>query len=156
MPYARTTDGVRIYYEEHGPTETRRPGEGRSSRGAPAPLVLAYGIGGNTDMWGPNASGLAAGRRVVLWEPRGHARSDSPADPARYSFRRWALDLRDLLDHLGLRRAHVGGLSLGSSTIRDAAAICWRTGSSMNLGGESEQRAAYASSPRRQEINGQK
>jgi pimeloyl-ACP methyl ester carboxylesterase len=50
---------------------------------------------------------------VILWEPRGHARSDSPADPARYSFRRWALDLRDLLDHLGIRRAHVGGLSLG-------------------------------------------
>jgi pimeloyl-ACP methyl ester carboxylesterase len=113
MPYARTTDGVRIYYEEHGPTGTRRPGKGRSSPGA-APLVLAYGIGGNTDMWAPNTPGLAAGRRVVLWEPRGHARSDSPADPARYSFRRWALDLRDLLDHLGLRRAHVGGLSLGA------------------------------------------
>ena len=76
--------------------------------------MLAYGIGGNTDMWGPNTAALAAGRRVILWEPRGHARSDSPADPARYSFRRWALDLRDVLDHLGIRRAHVGGLSLGA------------------------------------------
>jgi len=111
-PYARTTDGIRIYYEEHGPTA---PG-GRGARGAvrPAPLVLAYGIGGNTDMWAPNTPGLAAGRRLILWEPRGHARSDSPADPVRYSFHRWALDLRDLLDHLGLRRAHVGGLSLGA------------------------------------------
>jgi pimeloyl-ACP methyl ester carboxylesterase len=43
-----------------------------------------------------------------------HARSDSPADPARFSFGRWALDLRDILDHLCLRRAHVGGLSLGA------------------------------------------
>jgi pimeloyl-ACP methyl ester carboxylesterase len=51
---------------------------------------------------------------VVLWEPRGHARSDSPEDPARYSFARWALDLKAVLDHLGLRRAHVGGLSLGA------------------------------------------
>ena len=49
----------------------------------------------------------------ILWEPRGHARSDSPEDPARYSFARWALDLRDLLDHLRIRKAHVGGLSLG-------------------------------------------
>jgi pimeloyl-ACP methyl ester carboxylesterase len=98
MPYARTGDRVRIYYEAHG-------------RGTP--LVLAYGIGGNTDMWDTNTAALAARHRVILWEPRGHARSDSPEDPARYSFGRWALDLRDLLDHLRIRKAHVGGLSLG-------------------------------------------
>src|SRR5215831_14643377 len=100
MPYARTTDGIRIYYEEHGLTASGRPAAARPSSKAPAavasraasPLVLAYGLGGNTDMWEPNTPGLAAGRRVILWEPRGHARSDSPADPARYSFRRWALD----------------------------------------------------------------
>jgi pimeloyl-ACP methyl ester carboxylesterase len=122
MPYARTTDGIRIYYEEHGPAAPGRPAAARRTRKgtaaaasrATAPLVLAYGIGGNTDMWAPNTPGLAGGRRLILWEPRGHARSDSPPDPARYSFHRWALDLRDLLDHLGLRRAHVGGLSLGA------------------------------------------
>src|SRR5262245_59273394 len=119
MPYARVSDGVRIYYEEHSPAArdhraTRRSARpARSRPAAPTPLVLAYGIGGNTDMWGPNTPALAAERRVILWEPRGHARADSPTAPARYSFRRWALDLRDLLDHLGLRRAHVGGLSLG-------------------------------------------
>lgn len=99
MPYFRTDDRVRIYFEEHG---------------AGIPLVLAYGIGGNADLWDVNVEALAARYRVVLWEPRGHARSDSPADPARYSFHRWALDLRDLLDHLRVRRAHVGGLSLGA------------------------------------------
>lgn len=101
MPHARTDDRVRLYYEVHGPATG-------------SPLVLAYGIGGNVGMWDTNREALAARHRLVLWEPRGHARSDSPADPARYSFRRWALDLRDLLDHLGLRRAHVGGLSLGA------------------------------------------
>jgi len=99
MPYVRTDDRVRLYYEEHG-------------RGTP--LVLAYGIGGNVGMWDVNVPGLAARHRLVLWEPRGHARSDSPADPARYSFGRWALDLKAVLDHLGLRRAHLGGLSLGA------------------------------------------
>ena len=99
MPYVRTDDRVRIYYEQHG---------------AGSPLVLAYGIGGNVDMWDTNTDALAAHHRLILWEPRGHARSDSPADPARYSFARWVLDLRDLLDHLGLRQAHVGGLSLGA------------------------------------------
>jgi pimeloyl-ACP methyl ester carboxylesterase len=50
---------------------------------------------------------------LILWDPRGHGRSGSPADPAKYSFTRWGLDLRDLLDHLRIRRAYVGGLSMG-------------------------------------------
>jgi 3-oxoadipate enol-lactonase len=101
MPYVRTDDRVRLYYEVHG-------------KAGGTPLVLAYGIGGNADLWDVNVPTLAARRRVILWEPRGHARSDSPEDPARYSFARWALDLRDLLDALGIRTAHVGGLSLGA------------------------------------------
>jgi pimeloyl-ACP methyl ester carboxylesterase len=115
MPYARTDDRVRVYYEEHGPV-----------RAAPSrpPLVLAYGIGGNADLWDVNVPALSANRRVVLWEPRGHARSDSPEDPARYSFARWALDLRDLLDHLRIRKAHVGGLSLGGG-IATRFALRW-------------------------------
>jgi pimeloyl-ACP methyl ester carboxylesterase len=101
MPYVRTDDRVRIYYEVHG-------------RAGGTPLVLAYGIGGNADLWDVNLPALAAEHRVILWEPRGHARSESPQDPARYSFARWVLDLRDLLDELGIRVAHVGGLSLGA------------------------------------------
>ncbi len=100
MPYARSSDGFKLYYEEHGRTGT--------------PLVLAYGIGGNTEMWDVNVPALAAAHRLILWEPRGHARSDSPEDPAKVSFARWTLDLKDVLDHLRLRRAHVGGLSLGA------------------------------------------
>jgi pimeloyl-ACP methyl ester carboxylesterase len=100
VPFARTDDRARIYYEEHG--------------GGGTPLVLAYGIGGNADMWDVNRDALAAQHRLVLWEPRGHARSDSPADPARYSFQRWALDLKTVLDALKIRKAHVGGLSLGA------------------------------------------
>ena len=98
MPYLRTDDRVRLYYEEHGD--------------GPA-LVLCYGIGGNTDQWSKNVEALAARHRVILWEPRGHARSDAPADPARYTFHRWVLDLRDLLAGLGLGKVTVGGHSLG-------------------------------------------
>ncbi|MBM3218057.1 MAG: alpha/beta fold hydrolase [Candidatus Rokubacteria bacterium] len=99
MPYLRTDDGVRLYYEAHG---------------TGSPLVLAYGIGGNADLWDTNRDALAARHRLILWEPRGHARSDSPEDPAKYSFARWALDLAAVLDRLKIRAAHVGGLSLGA------------------------------------------
>ncbi|PYM77949.1 MAG: hypothetical protein DME03_02250 [Candidatus Rokuibacteriota bacterium] len=99
MPFARAHDKVRIYYEVHG---------------SGTPLVLAYGIGGNVEMWDVNRDALAARHRLVLWEPRGHARSDSPEDPAKYSFERWVLDLQAVLDRLGIKKAHVGGLSLGA------------------------------------------
>ena len=98
MAHFKTSDGVRIYYEE---------------RGAGRPVVLAYGIGGNASMWEPNVGALAARHRLILWEPRGHARSESPEDPRRVTFGHWVLDLHDLLDHLALPAAVVGGLSLG-------------------------------------------
>jgi pimeloyl-ACP methyl ester carboxylesterase len=98
VAYCTTSDGVRIYYEEHG---------------AGSPVALAYGIGGNAGMWAPNVDALASRCRLILWEPRGHARSESPPDPARVTFGHWVTELRDLLDHLGLARAIVGGLSLG-------------------------------------------
>ena len=44
MAHFTTTDGVRIYYEEHGNGE---------------PLLLAYGIGGNAGMWQPNIGPLS-------------------------------------------------------------------------------------------------
>jgi pimeloyl-ACP methyl ester carboxylesterase len=99
MPYARTSDRTKIWYETHG--------DG-------TPLVLAYGIGGNTTHWDVNVAGLAAKHRLVLWDPRGHGRSESPEDPARYSFDRWVEDMRSVMDTVGLRKAHVGGLSLGA------------------------------------------
>ncbi len=103
MAHFRTSDGVRIYYEEHG---------------TGLPVVLAYGIGGNARMWEPNVPALAARHRLILWEPRGHARSESPEDPTRMTFGHWALELHDLLDHLKLPRAVVGGLSSAAASPR--------------------------------------
>jgi pimeloyl-ACP methyl ester carboxylesterase len=98
MPHSTTRDGVRIYFEEHGRGE---------------PVLLAYGIGGNAGMWEPNIDALSARHRLILWEPRGHARSDSPQDPRQVTFTHWTWDLHDLMDHLKIERGIVGGLSLG-------------------------------------------
>ena len=99
MAHSTSRDGIRIYYEEHGSGE---------------PVLLAYGIGGNAGMWEPNVEALSAGHRLILWEPRGHARSDSPENPQSVTFAHWVRDLYDLMDHLGLGHAVVGGLSLGA------------------------------------------
>jgi len=99
MPHSTTRDGVRIYFEEYGRGE---------------PVLLAYGIGGNIGMWEPNVDALSARHRLILWEPRGHARSDSPEDPRQVTFGHWTWDLHDLMDHLRIERGIVGGLSLGA------------------------------------------
>ena len=90
--------GVRIYYEDHG-------------RG-PA-LLLSHGYSATSRMWRGQVEGLADDYRVLSWDIRGHGRSDSPADVADYVEAEAVADMAALLDHCGIERAVVGGLSLG-------------------------------------------
>lgn len=99
MPSARVApDGAGIYYELHGP-ET-----------APV-VVLNNGILMTTASWPLQVPALAREFRVLLYDCRGQGRSDHPDAP----FTMWdhARDLAALLDHLGIREAHVAGISYG-------------------------------------------
>lgn len=100
MPYVRS-GGVNLYYEEHG---------------AGDPVILAHGMSESTAMWAGQIAPLASRYRLILWDNRGHGRSDAPDDPARYAIPTFATDLRALLDHLGIERACIGGLSMGGYT----------------------------------------
>lgn len=91
-------NGVRLYYETHG-------------KGFP--LVLAYGLGGNTKEWAPQVSALSQRYRLILWDPRGHGQSASPKERNQYGLGILAQDLLGLMDHLNLPKAYVGGLSMG-------------------------------------------
>jgi pimeloyl-ACP methyl ester carboxylesterase len=51
--------------------------------------------------------------RVVTWNYRGYPPSEVPKEGGAYSIEILVDDLRGLMEHLGIRRAHVGGLSLG-------------------------------------------
>ena len=55
-----------------------------------------------------------AGRRVVLFDNRGHGRSEKLYDPASYHIGLMAADALALLDHLGLARVDVMGYSMGA------------------------------------------
>ena len=92
--------GVRsnIYYESHG---------------SGFPLVFAYGLGGNTRRWAGQIGPFSERYRFIIWDPRGHGKSDSPPRREQYSTEISAGDLHGLLDHLGMERAYVGGLSMG-------------------------------------------
>ncbi|MCG5214548.1 3-oxoadipate enol-lactonase [Streptosporangium sp. KLBMP 9127] len=77
--------------------------------GAPA-LVLASSLGTTSSMWDPQAD-LADRFRVIRYDHRGHGRSAVPAGP--YTLADLGGDVLDLLDRLGVERAHFAGLSLG-------------------------------------------
>jgi 3-oxoadipate enol-lactonase len=95
MPEA-ILNGARIYYQEHG-------------RGFP--LVLAHGLGGDHAMWLAQVPLFKTKYRVVLWDCRGHGRSEVTEEG--YSIGRFVDDQWALLQYLGIQRAHIGGLSMG-------------------------------------------
>lgn len=100
MPYVRS-GRVNLYYEEHG---------------TGYPVILAHGMSESAEMWAGQVAALAPHCRLILWDNRGHGRSDAPDGPDQYSIPTFAADLRALLDHLGIERACIGGLSMGGYT----------------------------------------
>ena len=55
-----------------------------------------------------------AGRRVILFDNRGHGESEKLYDPEDYATPKMARDASHLLTHLGVRRADVMGYSMGA------------------------------------------
>jgi pimeloyl-ACP methyl ester carboxylesterase len=53
--------------------------------------------------------------RVITWNYRGYPPSDVPEDSAAYRNDILVEDLAALMRHLGIERAHVGGLSMGGN-----------------------------------------
>jgi len=97
MPTAQL-NGVRLYYEVHG--------EG-------PPLVLLHGFAGTAESWKPQIPALSARYRLILYDARGHWRSESPKAENAYSIDIAVEDLRALLDHVEAGPTIVGGLSMG-------------------------------------------
>jgi len=76
-------------------------------------VLLTHGFSASGRMWEGNVAALCGGRRVLTWDMRGHARSDSPHDPSAYGVEQSVGDMGALLDVLGAERAVLGGMSLG-------------------------------------------
>ena len=91
-------DGVKIYYEVYG--------EG------PA-ILLSHGFSATSQMWRGQIEILSADHQLILWDMRGHGRSDAPLEGSAYSEAHTTKDMAALLDHLGVQTAVIGGLSLG-------------------------------------------
>jgi pimeloyl-ACP methyl ester carboxylesterase len=93
-------DGLRLYAEAHGNG---------------TPLVLSCGYCTTHENFRPQVEPLVrAGARVILWDYRGHGRSESPQESAPLSMEIVVSDLAHVLDWAAPGQpAVVGGLSLG-------------------------------------------
>jgi pimeloyl-ACP methyl ester carboxylesterase len=63
----------------------------------------------------------AEGYRVVLLDLLGHGRSDKPTDPREHRIEFYGEQTLACLDHLGIDKALIGGISLGAITALQAA-----------------------------------
>jgi 3-oxoadipate enol-lactonase/4-carboxymuconolactone decarboxylase len=76
-------------------------------------LVLAASLGTDRRLWQPQLSSLVGRFRVVAVDRRGHGASAALGGDAPATVAELGADLVDLLDGLGVERAHVCGVSLG-------------------------------------------
>ena len=98
MPHAVTDDGVKLYYEESG---TGRP------------LIFVHEYAGDHRSWESQMRYFSRFYRCITFSARGYPPSDVPEDGEKYSQARARDDIRSVLDHLQIERAHVCGLSMG-------------------------------------------
>lgn len=104
MSYFRNR-GCQLHYEEYG----QGP-----------PVLLLHGLGSSTCDWEHQRKALAAGYKVILFDLRGHGRSDRPRGP--YSIAGFAEDVIELLAHLQLEKIHLVGISMGGMVAFQIAA----------------------------------
>ncbi len=99
--------GLSLHYDEQG--------AGRA-------LLLIAGIPAIASDWAPLACGLAeAGHRVIAYDNRGSGAST--VTPGPYSTIEMAGDAIALLDHLGIDRSDVFGMSMGGMIAQELALV---------------------------------
>lgn len=99
MAFFKTSDGVNLFYVEKG--------EGR-------PIVLVHGWSGDHTTFAEPIERLSNDFRVVAYDLRGHGQSDRTDQGL--TLQRFAHDLEELMDHLGLGEVTLAGHSMGAST----------------------------------------
>ena len=119
--------GVRIHYVEQG-------------TGEPVVLIHGYTVDLN-EQW--IATGvfpaLASSYRVIALDARGHGLSEKPHERSAYG-PEMGLDIIRLLDHLGIRRAHIVGYSMGAHIVAQLVTTHPDRFITLTLGGASGRR----------------
>uniref|UniRef100_A0A7S1S676 AB hydrolase-1 domain-containing protein n=1 Tax=Alexandrium catenella TaxID=2925 RepID=A0A7S1S676_ALECA len=98
MPFV-DRDGVKIFYEDTG-------GNGEV-------IFMTHGFGSGSKMWDGQLE-LSKKFRVIRWDMRGHAQSESPDDETKYSKQHQVDDMAAVLDACKVEQAIFLGHSMGA------------------------------------------
>lgn len=98
MQTATTNDSVTLSYEVTG--------EG-------APIIFAHEFAGDMRSWDPQVQRFSGSYKTVTFNARGYPPSSVPESVASYSQARAAADIIAVMDHAGIDKAHIVGLSMG-------------------------------------------
>ena len=98
MPDAKTCDGVNLYFEETG---------------SGTPIVFVHEFAGDHRSWEPQVRFFSRYYRCIAFSARGYPPSDVPSDSNAYSQQHARDDVIAVMDHLGIDKAHIVGLSMG-------------------------------------------
>jgi 3-oxoadipate enol-lactonase len=99
MPYAVTSDNVRLYFEEAG---------------SGTPIIFLHEYAADHTNWEPQMRYFSRGHRCIAYSARGYTPSDVPPSADAYTYRHFYTDALAVLDHLKIAKAHFVGLSMGS------------------------------------------
>ena len=104
VPFFESYLDTEIYYEEYGEKSA-------------TPLVLVTGLACNMLQWDPKlVDVLVQHYKVILIDNRGSGRSGSSWK--FYSMKTFSKDIKNLLDHLKIKKTHLFGHSLGGAIVQ--------------------------------------
>lgn len=101
-------------------------------------VTLIHGVGGSSAIWYRQIRDFTRHFNVLMVDLRGHGKSRDLFEAymgRRYTFEDVSKDVIDVLDHLGIRRSHFVGVSLGTILIRVIAEMQPHRVESMILAG---------------------
>ena len=98
MSYLKTSDGINLYYEKTG---------------SGIPIIFVHEFAGDHRSWEPQVNFFSRNFTCITYSARGYTPSDVPNDVNMYSQERAWQDIRDLIEGLDLKKAHIVGLSMG-------------------------------------------
>lgn len=98
MPYAQTTDGIKLYYE---------------ITGTGTPIVFVHEFAGNMKSWEPQMRHFGRQYQSICFNARGYPPSTVPKAVEYYSQAHATDDIIAVMDDIGIQKAHIVGLSMG-------------------------------------------
>jgi 3-oxoadipate enol-lactonase len=98
MPYVTARDATRLYFEEAG---------------SGSPILFVHEFAADYASWEPQMRYFARRHRCIAYSARGYTPSEVPAADA-FTYEHFRDDALAVLDHLGIERAHLVGLSMGA------------------------------------------